>query len=373
MRIGFLSTDWGDHVENIAGGCTHVRMETPALALQKIGHDVHLGEIGWKEDHGFVCVPPIARLIQGDRKIIRNPQQYEGNLDVVILKLFMHEQASSYIEKARKLGQTVIIDTDDHFEQLPIDNIAYHTTDPKANAENNRDHLIRSYSKASGIIASTKFLHDKMKRHNDNTIEVNNALDPKDFIRRIDRAGTKPTIGWVGVMLWRVEDIKEVSGVIKQFVEENDLTFHHSGIVMDRPNWFCEATGLHPSYFTGQVGTQPKWYGNVFMPIDVGIVPLTNNPFNEAKSNLKGLEYALSGIPFIASSTHEYRKLRDEGVGLVADKPRDWLKNLNKMIDPDFRRQMAERQYELVSVKYNIDNMVHSWEEAIETIVKRSK
>jgi hypothetical protein len=41
--------------------------------------------------------------------------------------------------------------------------------------------------------------------------------------------------------------------------------------------------------------------------IHVGLVPLTRGPFNEAKSYLKGLEYAAAGIPFIATPTEEYQ------------------------------------------------------------------
>lgn len=43
-----------------------------------------------------------------------------------------------------------------------------------------------------------------------------------------------------------------------------------------------------------------------------GIVPLAPLEFNEAKSYLKGLEYASLGIPFVAAPTSEYRVLAAE-------------------------------------------------------------
>jgi hypothetical protein len=127
----------------------------------------------------------------------------------------MHQNAVSYIKKAQAYGQTVIVDTDDHFEQLPSDNMAYHTTDPKNNPDNNRKHLVDTYSAADGIITSTKFLEQKALRYNKNVYRVPNSLDPSTFIQRMDFSGNKPTIGWIGIMLWRVDDIKEVGAPLR--------------------------------------------------------------------------------------------------------------------------------------------------------------
>jgi spore maturation protein CgeB len=102
--------------------------------------------------------------------------------------------------------------------------------------------------------------------------------------------------------------------------------------------------------------------------MDIGIVPLNSLPFNEAKSNLKGLEYAMSGIPFVAYGSKEYQKLEAEGAGNTARRPRDWLKHLERLLDPDFRKSQAERGYELVVDKYNVENVVYNWLEAIEKI-----
>lgn len=368
MRIGLLSTDWGDHLEALPGGCTNVRMLMPGMLLTSIGHEVMVGEVGWKDGEGFVAVKPYERLKYGRRGVIKEYDQAFDKLDVVVLKLFMHKDAVKYINLAKSYGQTVIVDTDDHFEQLPEDNLAFITTDPEKNPDNNRNHLIDTYSAADGIIASTKFLEERMRKYNKNVYRVGNALDPKTFMYRLDFSGNKPTIGWVGMMMWRVEDLKCVAGPIKTVVEQNDLKFHHSGIMLDRPYWIAEALGIDPSRVTGFVGARPQYYGHVFMPIDIGIVPLTKNQFNEAKSGLKGMEYALSGIPFIASDTQEYRDLADIGAGRIAKNSKDWLKHLKKLLDPDQREEDRQKNYFTVANKYNISLVKYKWSEAIELI-----
>lgn len=373
MRIGFLSTDWGDHRESQPGGCTNIRMMIPAHHLNQIGHQTMVGEIGWKEGEGFVAVKPIERIKSGHREVIKNYDWCFDKLDVVILKLFMNKNASRYIQEARKLGQTVIIDTDDHFEQLPEDNLAFTTTDPVKHPNNNRDHLIKSYSHADGIITSTKFLEQRMLQYNDTVYRVPNSLDPNSFLYKMNLSGSKPTIGWVGIMMWRVNDLVEVSGPVKTVIEQNDLKFHHSGIMLDRPNWAAEALNIDPNRMTGFTGARPEYYGNIFMPIDIGIVPLHTNQFNEAKSNLKGLEYALSGIPFVASSTQEYRDLAQSGAGRVAKNNKEWLKHLKQLIDPEVRELDRQKNYRTVVEKYNIFTIKYKWSEAIELINIKAK
>lgn len=368
MRIGLLSTDWGDHLEGQPGGCTNVRMMIPGLHLNEIGHKVMVGEIGWKDGEGFVAVKPIERLKAKHRSVIKEYSWSFDKLDVVVLKLFMHKDAVKYIELAKSYGQTVIIDTDDHFEKLPEDNLAFITTDPARNPDNNREHLISTYSVADGIIASTKFLEQRMLQYNDTVYRVKNSLDPQNFIYRLDTAGFKPTIGWVGIMMWRVDDLKHVSGPIKTTIEKYGLNFHHTGIMLDRPKWIAEALNIDPERVTGFTGSRPQYYGNVFMPIDIGIVPLNPNQFNEAKSNLKGLEYALSGIPFIASDTQEYRDLADMGVGRIARSNKDWMKHLKQLLDPEVREEERQNNFKIVTQNFNIFTVKYQWSEAIELI-----
>jgi glycosyltransferase involved in cell wall biosynthesis len=108
-----------------------------------------------------------------------------------------------------------------------------------------------------------------------------------------------------------------------------------------------------------------KDYPKLLAPIHVGLVPLTRNDFNEAKSYLKGLEYAASGIPFVATPTEEYRLLADAGVGRLAETPDEWRDHMTELLDPDVRRVEAERQRLIVEQHFNINGMGEAWDTAI--------
>ena len=373
MRIGFISADWADYGVGSPGGCTWIRCMSVSNYLNTIGHESVCGEIGWRDEEGFVVVPTRYRLSATDRGPIINPQEYFGKLDVVIIKLFMWHKAKELIEKARELGQIVIIDVDDWFLGLPETNIAFHTTHPNKDEFWNRDNMHKSYSSADALIHSTEFLFDNYKRYNNNNYLVRNSVDPNLFVKRYDNSGTKPTIGWVGIMLWRQHDVEILKGIIGPFLEEHDLMFYHAGMLMDKPKQFAELTNMNPERLIESTGTNVFNYGNILLPMDIGFVPLDMIPFNEAKSSLKGIEYAMSGIPFIASASREYTLTSQEGAGRIAKKPADWIKHLNAYLDPTIRKAEAQKGYEIAMEKYNLSTKVHEWSDTIIDIYKKAK
>jgi len=373
MRIGFLSSDWSDYVQSHPGGCSWIRCVSIANELCKVsGFEAFVGEYGWKEDEGFVVVPTVERMKYGSHAPIENFDSHVGNLDVVIMKLWMWHEYKYFIKRAQELGQVIIIDIDDFFSNLPKYNIAYHTTAADKNANWNRDHMLASYKYADGIIASTQLIYDFYKKDNPNIYMVKNSINPDNFLYRYDAAGDKPKIGWVGIMLWRGEDIEMLQGWLNQFLEKHDLKFHHSGMLLDKPKQLAEMAKFDPERLEEITGTNVWNYSNILMPIDIGIVPLTSNQFNEAKSSLKGVEYAMSGIPFVAGDTHEYRTMAQEGAGRVAKNAKGWLKHMEALIDPDVRKAEAKKNYELVLEKYNLHSKVYEWADTITQIYEKA-
>jgi hypothetical protein len=106
---------------------------------------------------------------------------------------------------------------------------------------------------------------------------------------------------------------------------------------------------------------QPAEYQNLFT-FDIGLVPLSDVPFNQAKSAIKGLEYASAGVPFIASDLDEYRSLHDGGIGLLAKKTRHWFAHIERLRDPVERAEQARLVRERVEA-HDIRYGVKMWDE----------
>jgi glycosyltransferase involved in cell wall biosynthesis len=98
---------------------------------------------------------------------------------------------------------------------------------------------------------------------------------------------------------------------------------------------------------------------------DIGLVPLTPCLFNDAKSDLKGMEMAACGIPVIASAAEEYLDWIEPGDnGFLARKPRDWFDHLDALVnDPGLRRQMG-RNARAKAATRTIQEHYTQWEHA---------
>ena len=109
-------------------------------------------------------------------------------------------------------------------------------------------------------------------------------------------------------------------------------------------------------------------YPEGLLNFDIGVVPLSNIPFNEAKSCLKGLEYACANIPFVASALPEYQLLAGQGIGRVAKTGEDWIRHMTELLDYRTRLHESVRQKRSTD-KHTIFQRSGEWNAAIESLV----
>lgn len=79
--------------------------------------------------------------------------------------------------------------------------------------------------------------------------------------------------------------------------------------------------------------------------LDINLAPLrTDNPFNQAKSEIKFMEAALVGVPTVASPTQAFAHAISPGInGMLADAPAAWQACIEHLVcDPAARRAMGE-------------------------------
>ncbi len=87
----------------------------------------------------------------------------------------------------------------------------------------------------------------------------------------------------------------------------------------------------------------------------INIAPLQpDNPFCEAKSELKFFEAALAGVPTIASPTGPFRRAIEHGVsGLLAATEDEWFDALRRLVDnPGERATLAQAAYHVSLARF---------------------
>ena len=281
--------------------------------------------------------------------------------DIIQVKLLMHQAIPQLFRIHQAKGQRVVVDIDDFHFDLHEENIAHAATNPHANPVNNRAHYEAGIRAADVVTVSTAFLANFYSRRCRDVRLVRNGVDAERF--HVVTQPERPTYGWLGGTLWRSGDLELLRDWLPQFVKDHRVRVHHSGHIPGDPRHMGVRVGLKRVHTTSMrtISQVP----HMLDPIHVGLVPLARNPFNEAKSFLKGLEYAVAGIPFIATPTEEYRLFHEAGIGRLAETPDEWRDHAVELLDPEVRVEEAIRQRRIAVEQFHIDQRGPEWDTAI--------
>jgi glycosyltransferase involved in cell wall biosynthesis len=149
----------------------------------------------------------------------------------------------------------------------------------------------------------------------------------------------RPVIGWTGSVLTHVGDLEQVGSSIHDLWKAGKCCFRAFGNA-------AELT-LRQLHLADQEKQAPVDlvnldYARAYANLDIAIVPLKPCRFSAAKSWLKMIEAAALGVPVVASASPENARLHEMGVGMLAERVKDWRVNLQALcVSEDMRLAMA--------------------------------
>lgn len=335
MKVGLASTDWSQTITD------------------ENGHPV-MGGAGWARLGQYVNrvdeVEVVGILIfQNGIFGVRDwNMKMHWDCDIIVMQRVMFEDVPERIKEAQANGQIIVNDLDDWYWGLSTSNGAWAASHPKNSPGENVNHYKKTLSRSNAVTVSTPYLADRVSRFVRCPIEViPNFVDVGKFTPRKPTKSDVPIVGWVGSTAHRSGDLEILVGMLSSMLDSGKIRLHHSGHVeQHRP--FAEIVRVSTESVSTLPMAEPSKYPDLFT-FDIGLVPLSDVPFNRAKSAIKGLEYASAGVPFIASDLDEYRSLNKAGIGRIAKKPRHWMNQIESLRDP------LERQKEALLVRERVD------------------
>lgn len=346
LKVGIASTDWSRSIFDrtgapVPGGSGWVRLQQlrPHVDFQTI-----TGTLIHHRQKGFGIADHYGSI--------------HHDFDVLVMQRLMFKDLvrTMNIELTKPNRPYIINDVDDWYWGLDPSNAAYDLTRPEKNPAENIDHYKEVLRLSDALTVSTPFLENKMKtwlKHK-NVYLIENCVTVADFnVRRISTK--RPVVGWVGSTSHRSRDLEELQGIFPP-----NWRYHHSGHVPGA-QYFADAMDLPREKVRTSPMVPPQQYAKVSFCFDIGIAPLSDQPFNHAKSWIKLIEYASAGIPFVASASPEYVRLQEEyGIGRIASTKDEWLENVIALTDFKVRKDEAAEQRKLVKA-LDVSIMAKRW------------
>ncbi|MFA7387172.1 MAG: hypothetical protein WCZ87_05880, partial [Thiohalobacteraceae bacterium] len=267
--------------------------------------------------------------------------------DVLLMHNTLHDTHIDALQAYRRHNRvTVLFGQDDLMFALPPSNPFAKTI-----YKDIKKRLRKCLDLADAAIVTTEPLAEALRPMIADVRIVPNRLPRSVWggLRSLRRQGAKPRVGWAGASQ-HGGDLAMIADVVRQTANEVDWVFFG----------MCpEAIRPYVKEFHRGVpfADYPAWLAS--LNLDLAVAPLERNRFNEAKSNLRILEYGVLGWPVIASDIHPYR----EGpIFRVANNPSAWIRAIREhLADPDALARAGDQLQAWVQSHWMLEDHLDQW------------
>lgn len=249
------------------------------------------------------------------------------------------------ITRARKAGQVVLYDLDDDIWNIP-------DWSPAKNAKHAITAKSRAYdlevieaniASCDGVLVSTPQVERSLKEHvpSANVWVMRSGIDPTDW-GAVKEPRERLRIGWMCPSMAYEVHIEHIIPALA-LLNDVDAEFCHLGWIPEKDE---ECRKMWEKLGVSRVHAVP-WqpFGDIYPELaqcDLALIPRAYSPFAEGHSHSSGLEWASSGVPFVATWTEEYARLSSLGAGVVCTNTDSWEFVLKELLyNVDRRRSLA--------------------------------
>ena len=341
-------------------GCGAYRLIWPSLVLRAQGHTVHIVPPNANTGIGGEVDPSTGQL----KEVFIPP-----DADVIVMQRVTLSQLAQAVPMIRARGVAVVVDMDDDLTKIDPSNIAFQSLHPKTGRTkmHNWANATTAALAATSVTVSTPALLPVYARGNGFVLP--NRV-PASFLQ-IEHADSD-RLGWAGSTHSHPTDLQQVGPAVARLVREG---FHYWGI--GPIEGLRQALGFAPDEdvqvdVSGSVPIDD--WGAAVATLGVGMAPLSDTKFNAAKSWLKVLEMSAVGVPWVASPRAEYLAFsRRYGVGLMAERPKDWYRQLKRLLTDSALRAEQSAAGRAAAAANTIEEHAWRWAEIWEASYQRER
>jgi hypothetical protein len=205
------------------------------------------------------------------------------------------------------------------------------------------------------IICATPQLADEYADWNDNVYVARNSIDPSDWAGLPEREESETLrIGYYGSPS-HLKDYPRAKKALKWAARQKDVEVSFIGF--RQPGWQGKVFPWEDKMFKAR---------DYLTQIDVGIAPLTRNPWADGKSDVKALEYAMGGVMPILEDAPPYSPWKDMGWEWMPKGEAEWVDAIHDVVAMrDDVPTLARDAKDYVLENRTIEQEIVAWREAL--------
>lgn len=278
--------------------------------------------------------------------------------------LVLHRNSNLFdlamIKKVKKShhGTKIIFDYDDALfhVRLPGRIVSY-------------SHLNQILSISDGVTAGSHYLKEFALKLNKNVTLMPTPVDMKLFDPGTRRVGDSSTItiGWLGAGIRsQLRYLRILKDPLNALAQKYDFKLK----IVSALSKAVKAEFSNQRFdvdFGLDYWVPIEQTPALISDFDIGVMPLTDDPWSRGKCAMKLLEYMSMKMATVASAVGENRYVIDHGrTGFLATSPEEWANCLEKLIvNDDLRREMGENAYCKIKSTYSLPAVVNTLERVV--------
>jgi hypothetical protein len=218
--------------------------------------------------------------------------------------------------------------------------------------------------RADLVLAGNPYLAERARTARANRVEIiPTVVDLERYTPTGSRRDSKPVvIGWVGSPTTALY-LAPVKRLLSRLATRYPIS--------------CVAIGARQDQVADGPFIATAWSeaGEVKLlsEIDIGIMPLPDEPYTQGKCGYKLIQYMACGLPVVASAVGVNKEIVREGEnGFLATSDREWEDALVRLIlDPDLRRRMGVAGRIRVEAEFSLQRQAPRLEQLLRSVTAR--
>jgi glycosyltransferase involved in cell wall biosynthesis len=177
---------------------------------------------------------------------------------------------------------------------------------------------------ASAVTVGSEHLAQFARRYNRSVTIVPSTISLRVYRPAPSRGGSeRPVVGWTGSHS-SIQYLKLVEGALQELSQRRRFQLRVIGV----PGFSVPGVDVESRPWRAETEVEDLW------PLDVGIMPLSDDPWTAGKCAMKAIQYLGVGVPAVVSPVGSNREVIQDGVtGFHASSQDEWVRALERCLD----------------------------------------